>query len=57
MKKINIVLVIVGLIVILFSAFCPSTIAEVHSVTWRTLIGLLGCFSFVSGMYKTVCKN
>lgn len=33
MKKINIVLVIAGLIVILFSAFCPSTIAEVHSVT------------------------
>ena len=57
MKKVNIALVIVGLIVILFATFCPSTIAEIHSVTWRTVIGLLGCFSFVSGMYKIVCKN
>lgn len=56
MKK-DTILIIVGLIVILFVAFCPSTIAEVHSITWRIVIGLLGCFSFVSGMYKIVCKN
>ena len=57
MKKTNLSLVIVGLIVILFATFCPSIIAEVHSVTWRTTIGLLGCFSVVSGMYKIVCKR
>lgn len=49
--------VIVGLIVILFAIFCPSIIAEIHSATWRVIIGLLGCFSLVSGMYKIVIKN
>lgn len=57
MKKTNIPLVIVGLIVILFATFCPPIIAEVHSITWRITIGLLGCFSLVSGMYKIVCKK
>ncbi|MCM1204939.1 MAG: hypothetical protein NC300_12425 [Bacteroidales bacterium] len=52
--KSNIILGIVGLIILLFAAFCPSIIAEVHSVTWRIVIGLLGCFSFVSGIYKMV---
>lgn len=50
MKIANIALVIVGLIIILFAVFCPSIIAEVHSVTWRIVVGLLGCFSLVSGM-------
>jgi len=45
MKKVNIALVIIGVIVILFAAFCPSIIAEVHSITWRIVIGLSGCFS------------
>lgn len=49
--------VIVGLIVILFAIFCPSIIAEIHSATWRVVIGLLGCFSLVSGMYKIVIKK
>ncbi|MCM1191116.1 MAG: hypothetical protein NC123_03200 [Butyrivibrio sp.] len=57
MKKVNAVLVIAGLIVFLFAAFCPSIIAEVHSVIWRIVIGLLGCFSFVSGMYKAIRKK
>ena len=58
MKKIaNFTLVIVGLIIILFAVFCPSRIAEVHSVTWRLVIGLLGCFSLVSGMYKMARNN
>lgn len=57
MKKVNIALIVVGLIVILFSVFCPPMIAEVHSIVWRIVIGLLGCFSFVSGIYKTACKK
>ena len=57
MKTANFTLVIVGLIIILFAVFCPSIIAEVHSVTWRLVIGLLGCFSLVSGMYKMVRNN
>lgn len=50
MKIANFTLVIVGLIIILFAVFCPSIIAEAHSVTWRLVIGLLGCFSLVSGI-------
>ena len=57
MKKANIALVIAGLFVILFVVFGPSIIAEVHSVAWRIVIGLLGCFSLVSGMYKMACKK
>lgn len=50
MKKVNFTLVIAGSIIILFAVFCPPIIAEVHSVTWRLVIGLLGCFSLVSGI-------
>ena len=57
MKIANFTLVIVGLIIILFAVFCPSIIAEAHSVTWRLVIGLLGCFSLVSGMYKMARNN
>ena len=52
MKIANFTLVIVGLIMILLAVFCPAIIAEVHRVTWRLVIGLLGCFSLVSGIYK-----
>ena len=55
MKKVNIVKVIIGLIIILFVAFCP--LAESKSMAWRISIGLVGCFSLVSGVYKTFCKN
>lgn len=51
----GITLIAVGLIVVLFAIFCPLIIAEVHAIMWRIIIGLLGCFSFVSGIYKTVC--
>ena len=57
MTKFNIILVILGLIIILFAVFSPSIIASVHGVTWRIIIGLLGCFSFVSGIYKVVVKK
>lgn len=57
MTKFNIILVILGLIIILFAVFSPSIIASVHSVTWKIIIGLLGCFSFVSGIYKMVVKK
>lgn len=57
MTKSNIILVIIGLIIILFAVFSPSIIANVHSMTWRIVIGLLGCFSFVSSIYKVVVKK
>lgn len=57
MKKADIALVITGSVIILFAAFCPSIIAEVHRVSWRITIGLTGCFSLVSGMYRIVCKK
>ena len=57
MKKANIALVTAGLLVILFAAFCPPVIAEAHSAAWVIVIGLLGCFSLVSGMCRIVCKK
>lgn|GEM_PF-6708041 len=57
MNKSNIILVIIGLIIILFAVFSPSIIASVHSMTWRIIIGLLGCFSLVSGIYKIVVEK
>ncbi|NBK91066.1 hypothetical protein D5278_03540 [bacterium 1XD21-13] len=61
MKKTTIALIIVGLIVILFAIFFPSTIAEVHTpahrAAWRILIGLLGCFSLIFGICKIVCRK
>lgn len=57
MNKANIALISVGLIVILFAVFCSPIIAEVHSVIWRIIIGLLGCFSLVSGICKIACKK
>ncbi|MCM1136298.1 MAG: hypothetical protein NC400_12080 [Clostridium sp.] len=57
MKKVNIVLAAVGLIVVLFAIFCPSIIAEIHNAAWRIAIGLLGCFSFVSGICKIALRQ
>lgn len=57
MKKINIVLIIVGVVIILFAVFCPLMIAEIHSLAWRIIIGLLGGFAFISGIYKIAHKN
>ncbi len=57
MFKSNIILVIIGLIIILFAIFSPYIITSVHSVTWRIIIGLLGCFSLISGIYKMVVKR
>lgn len=57
MTKSNIILVIIGLIIILFAVFSPSIIANIHSMTWRIVIGLFECFSFVSSIYKVVVKK
>lgn len=57
MKKTNFVLMIIGLIIVSFAIFPPLIIAEVHGVAWRIIIALLGCFSFTSGIYKTVHKS
>ena len=37
MKKANVALITVGLIIILFAVFSPLKIAEVHNVSWRKL--------------------
>ena len=50
MRKAGIALIIVGMSVILFAAFCP--LAEIHGATWRMTIGSLGCFSLASGVYR-----
>ena len=35
MKKVNIALVMLGLIIILFAVFCPAIIVKIHSIAWR----------------------
>lgn len=57
MKKGNIILIIIGIMIILFAMFCPLIIAELHGLCWRIILGLLGSFSCVSGIYKIVHKN
>lgn len=57
MKKSNIILIILGLIIFLFAVFSSSIIVEIHSMAWRMVIGLLGCFSLVSGFYKIARKK
>ena len=57
MKKVNIALVMLGLIIILFAVFCPAIIVKIHSIAWRIVIGLLGCFSLLSGIYKIAHKR
>lgn len=57
MKKSNITLIILGLIVILFAIFSPPIIAETQGLAWRIVIGLLGIFSLGAGIYKIVLKK
>ena len=57
MKKSNVILIILGLIVILFAIFSPSIIAEMQGMAWRIVIGLLGIFSLGAGIYKIVLKK
>ncbi|MBS6195506.1 MAG: hypothetical protein KH828_08000 [Clostridiales bacterium] len=52
MKKTNMALMIVGIGIILFAVFCPLIIAEQHTAIWRIIIGLLGCFSLFTAIYK-----
>ena len=57
MKRSNVSLIILGLIVILFAIFSPSIIAEMQGMAWRIVIGLLGIFSLGAGIYKIVLKK
>lgn len=57
MKKDGVILIIMGIMVILLAVFCPLIIAEMHGLAWRSIIGLLGFFSFVLGIYKIIHKN
>ncbi len=54
----NIAYLMVGLILFILAVIYPlPTIFAVSGIVWRILIGLLGCFSFTWGIYKTVRKN
>lgn len=54
----NVVLLIVGFNFLLFAMICPfPPILAVPGIAWRIIIGLLGCFLFIPGIYKMVCKN
>lgn len=57
MKKSNVILIVLGVIVILFAIFSPSIITEMQSLAWRIVIGLLGIFSLGAGIYKIVLKK
>lgn len=57
MTKSNIILLISGLIIVLFAVFPASIIVSMHSMTRRNIIGSLGCFSLVFGIYKMVVKK
>ena len=58
MKIANIALIVIGVIILLFVAITPlPTIFEIHGVAWRIIIGLLGCFALVLGVYKSVRKK
>ncbi len=53
----NVVLIIIGLILLLLVAICPfPAILAVPGTAWRVIIGFLGCFLFILGIYKMVCK-
>lgn len=50
--------VIVGLILLILAAICPFPIMlAIPGVVWRIIIGILGCFLFISGIYKKVHKR
>ena len=54
----NIVLIIVGLIFLVFVVIYPlPTMLAVSGIAWRIIIGLLGCFLLVLGIYKATCKR
>ena len=54
----EIALIIVGALLLLFAAVYPlPTLLAIHGTAWRVIIGLLGCFSLASGIYKTIRKR
>ena len=54
----NLALIIMGLLILLFAVIYPlPTMLAIHGVAWRIAIGLLGCFSLVSGVYQMVRKR
>lgn len=57
MKKMNLALSIVGVLLILFVTFCPMLIAEIHGLAWRIVIGVLGLFALICGVWKMVREN
>ena len=54
----EIALIIVGTLLLLFAAaYTLPTLLAIHGTAWRVIIGLLGCFSLASGIYKTIRKR
>jgi len=50
----NIILLIIGVLLLVFVMISPlPAIFAIPGVAWRIMIGLLGCFLTVLGIYKT----
>lgn len=50
--------VTVGLVLLILAAICPfPTVLVIPGVIWRIIIGILGCFLFVSGIYIKIHKK
>ncbi|WP_455544515.1 helix-turn-helix domain-containing protein [Intestinibacter sp.] len=52
-KIANIALILIGLVILEFT----MTVQTPHSITWRIIIGLLGCFALLGGICKTIIKK
>ena len=54
----NIILIVVGLIVLMVTVICPfSMMLGISGIVWRVIIGLLGCFSLILGIYRISSKK
>lgn len=54
----NIILIVVGLIVLMVTVICPfPMMLGISGIVWRVIIGLLGCFSLILGIYRISSKK
>lgn len=54
----NILFIVVGLIVLMATVICPfPMMLGISGIVWRVIIGLLGCFSLILGIYKISKKK
>lgn len=54
----NIILIVVGLIVLMVTVICPfPMMLGISGIVWRVIIGLLGGFSLILGIYRISSKK